>query len=337
MKRLFSIIAVFFAIVPPLLAQESEAPTGFSGSVSAIGRLDANPYSSTYKGQNESGFSFSNTSLYTLVDLQFNSWMSFSMENHWLSFGDGYPANLYKMTGHSDYGNWLDWAYVKFATKNDFFNASLGKVVVPRANTESLEYDFNQFYETASSRWNFLQLYQWGTILELNPLEGLNFTAGITTSPYGEYPFKSGLFTYSGMVKYNIGGFGIMGSYSAWQNDKKSFTPLWSLSLNYENDRVFVYNDFESKAGINEDLFADGVSNSTYCKVNLNDSWSVAARFNYDYYSRYEQHVFQPAILGFFEPLEGLRIHALTSCWFDKEDYYLNFNIGITYNFTYSF
>lgn len=348
MKKLFCIIAVSFAIVPPLLAQESEAPEGFSGSVSAIGRFDANPYSATpvKGGQFEKGFSFSNTSLYTTLDLQFTSWLSFSMENHWLHTGDGMPGNLYKNTFRSDETNWLDWAYLNFAVK-EVFNVSVGKVVVPRANYELLESDFNQHLETMSSMWNNAQIYQYGLIFAVTPLEGLEFTAAATTSPFGEKFFKSGLYTYSVMGKYTTtGGFGIGASFSLWGQEKKSFIPLGSFTISYENDNILFYNDFETKAGdvevetekyLNDYKFVDGLTNNTFFRYKFDDRWSLTARFNYDRYYEQKWNRFKPALIGEFEVLKGLRIHALGCYQFGDMGHAIGFNAGVTYNFTYSF
>lgn len=335
MKKLFCVVAVAFAIVPPLLAQDNEAPSGFIANLSAIGRFDANPYSAKVPDEKpESGFSFSNTSVYTLVDLQFTNWLSFSMENHWIAVGEGYPGDLYRMTGRSDYGNWLDWANINFNVK-DIFKASVGKLVIPRASFEFDAYDFDCFFETASMKWLCNQVYQWGVVLDTNPVGGLGITLGATTSPYGEKPFKSNLYTYSAGLSYDFGNFMVKGSYSAWEYEKGQYVPLWSLALKYEDDNWYIFNDLESKAGSYENIYENGLSEQFHLQYSFNDKWSIAGRFNYDRYSDEKLNLFKPSLLGLFQPFEFMRFHALAACTFLEGAYSLNFNIGVTFKLEY--
>jgi len=336
MKKLFCVIAVAFAIVPPLLAQETEAPSGFHAELSAIGRFDANPYSAkTTDEKPESGFSFSNTSVYTLVDLQFTNWLSFSMENHWIAVGEGYPGDLYKMTGRSDYTNWLDWCNLTFNAK-DIFTATLGKLVVPRASYEYESYDFDCYWESASSKWLNTQVYQWGVILGVNPFGNFNITLGATTSPFGERPFKSNLYNYSAVLGYDFGNFSIKGSYSAWEYEKGLYVPLWSIALKYEDDHWYIYNDLDSKAGSYENIFENGLCEQFHLQYSFNEKWSLTGRFNYDRYSDYDLNVFTPAVMAQFSPFEFMRFHALASYKVDKSSSLLGFNIGVTFKLAYS-
>ena len=69
----------------------------------------------------------------------------------------------------------------------------------------------------------------------------------------------------------------------------------------------------------------------------MNETWSLGLKYNYDRYKMYNANVYCPSVVAFYEPLEGLRVHALAACKHGNMGKSFDFNIGITYNFTYSF
>lgn len=130
--------------------------------------------------------------LYSIVDLELNDQLSFSLSNLWLYSELG---SLYKNTFHSDKGNWLQWANVTWSPGNFFFN--LGKNYMMVGGYETDYYDYEQFYQLCSQMWNEQQVYQWGAGVGYTTSdEAHSFMLQATTSPYGERFFKSGLYSY---------------------------------------------------------------------------------------------------------------------------------------------
>lgn len=346
MKKLIFTLVFAFAMIPPLLAQDSEAPEGLTGSFSAVGRLDLNPYSNTYKsGACESGFTFSNSSLYTVLDLSFGNW-AFSMENHWLAFGEDYPGALYTGTFHNG-SNWLDW--INLGWSNDRWSVTAGKIVMPRANRESEEYDFDQFFETAGSVWNSTSVYQWGVSGGFNVNDRVKVSIHATTSPFGDGFFKNTMFNFGAMVNYSANDFFAGISLNMMQNDpleRKSYLPLWSVSFGFDNEEWLIYNDFENKTGcftVDEDggtfllPLMNGVSDNIVAKWNMSDRWQFGARFNIDHFSDFKWNQFTPSLTAFYTPVEGLRIHALAGICTGTLGTGFTANAGVTYNFNLSF
>jgi len=118
-----------------------------------------------------------NSSIYGLVDGTFAGNFFYSSQLYLLNSD---PAGLYS----DPVSNVINWAYLGY----DFgsIQLSAGKIVVPWGTYELDEYDFDTWYEMASSFWmgsNAYALsgfYQWGAQLDWPINEASNITAGIT-------------------------------------------------------------------------------------------------------------------------------------------------------------
>ena len=90
-----------------------------------------------------------------------------SIENHWLTgfqhpvkdFDFSPTTDLYKYLGHSDWTNWLDWAYLRYDADSWF--ATVGKDMIYLGGFEADEYDYDVHPVFMSSLWNNMASYQW--------------------------------------------------------------------------------------------------------------------------------------------------------------------------------
>lgn len=174
-----------------------------------VPRIDVNPYAPLKNGGYK-GFDLGSTSLYGLFEGAFGeSDFSYSVEAHLLSSD---PAVLYGNTFRSDDVNWLDWANITYAPGNLYFTA--GKQIMSVGSFEIDDYDYDAHINLCSTLWNNLQVYQWGIAAGwISDDESTDLSLQMVTSPYGERPFSSGLYTYSALWR---------GEYGPWM-------PLWSV------------------------------------------------------------------------------------------------------------
>lgn len=174
----------------PAFAQESES-VDKNSQLTVIPRIEANPLIPV-KGDTQGGFSFSNSSLYTLLEGAFGERWSYSISNHWVSSD---LASLYKNTLHSDELTWCDWANLSVALGN--FDVTVGKQCFVIGTFEEDAYDYDSHYDLCSQFWNNMPIYQWGAGVTYNFGDSYSICAQMTTSPFGERPFASGLYAYS--------------------------------------------------------------------------------------------------------------------------------------------
>lgn len=229
------------------LAHSQEAENlGSYAEVSIIPRLDLNPYYSSE--DSKLGFTHGNSSIYTLFEGSVGEHFSWTVANHWLSSlnepatEDYNYAWPYKNLGYSNDYNWIDYLKVDLTFGNWTF--TLGKDCITTLGFEYEDWDWDIHYDLASPLWNSLPGYQWGGKVAFAPVEGTSFSLQMTTSPYGERPFASGLWTYSFQWRGEYGWFEPIWSYTALQFDKTkgAFQNVVSLGnkFNFSDEFSFV-------------------------------------------------------------------------------------------------
>ena len=209
-KYLLSIAALLLG----LLAHSQEADDlGNYAEVNIIPRLDLNPVFG-----NEPAFTLGNSSLYTLFEGSASEHFSWTLANHWYN-GQSFlgpeadPFELFKGLGHSDNTNFIDLAYVDLTFGNWTFN--IGKNCIATGGHEYDDYDWLVHTQLASPLWNGMSCYQWGgKITYTTPSEMTSLSLQATTSPFGERPFGSGLYTFS----------------AQWAGEYDWFAPTWSVT-----------------------------------------------------------------------------------------------------------
>lgn len=266
-----------------------------------------------------------NSSIYALLDGAFSENLSFSVSTHLLSSD---PAALYQGTLYSNCTNWLDWAYMTY----DFgkFNVELGKNMMHWGTFEMQEYDFDSWFDLASCQWLSLPVYQWGGSVRWTPSEDFNLGLQMTTSPFGERPFASGLYQYA-----------LSSSWSGcnWYNN------LWSVNIIGGDYTLPVFNmGHKFLIGDKWEIVWDsttefwekscGFSNIAYVNFRPSDKWYFMAR------GGYENTVFGldgvdrwfTGALACWKPLECLRLHTLAA--YDSLLESPTFNFGVTWQIT---
>ena len=235
MKKL---LLLFAALLPCFLAHSQEAEgNGAYAEFQVIPRFEFNPYFTPGQtGDGSSGYSFGNSSIYTLVEGAFSDNVSFTLSNHWLSTD---LAGLYTSTFYSNACNWLDILTFDFSLGNWTF--TVGKDCIATAGFEYDAWDVDTDYLTvedktlmASYLWSGLPSYQWGGKVAYGIGEHTSLALQMTTSPFGERPFASGLYCYSGKWDGNYGPFSNMWSASAVQRPDGGFEWLVALTQRVE-------------------------------------------------------------------------------------------------------
>lgn len=347
MKKLLCFLALTIGLIPPLRAQEAEAPEGFSADLSLIGRIEATPwFGPSADAGTESGFSFGNSSFYTLFEGTITNGLTFCLENHWLGIN---ADNLYKNTFHSDWGNWLDMCYFNFS--HNWFDVTWGKFTVPVALYEYDDYDYDANFPLVSALWSQFQCYQWGVSLGFTPVEGFVINAYAQTSPYGEKFFKSGLFLYGGKISYDTETFGIHAGYTALEMEKGSFNHMVTGGIKWSDNGWTIYDDLTNRPGDNDtEMIWEGFSNLLSAKYEFSDAWALEGRFEYsrlkaatidwgdeDIEVFPSRNSFNAGINLNWMPVEGLRAHLQGGYRFGDVNKCLMLSIGVTYNLSFSF
>ena len=241
MKKL---LLFFAAMLPCFLAHSQEAEeNGRYAEFQLIPRFEFNPYFTPGNtGDGSSGYTFGNSSIYTLIEGAFSEHVSFAFSNHWLSAT--YPSwedtkALYTNTFYSNANNWVDFANFTFSFGDWEF--TLGKDCIATGGFEYDDWDVDVDYLLsgdkilmASNLWYNLPVYQWGGKVAYNFGEHTGLALQMATSPFGERPFASGLFTYSLQWSGNYGPFSNIWSASAVQKADRSFDWLFALSQQVE-------------------------------------------------------------------------------------------------------
>ena len=354
-KTLLSIAATLLSF----LAFSQEAELGNHAELTFTPRLDLNP---TYNSGDGWGFNHGNSSIYTLFEGSASEHFSWTVANLWLASGGDY-AWPYKGLTYSDTTNWLN--YFKADLNFGNWTFTLGKDMISTGGFEFEDWDWDVHPIAASPFWNDFSAYQWGAMAAYtNNAENTTFSAQITTSPFGERPFASKLYSYSLQWRGEYGWFSNIWSVSGIEsNDDDDLTIGagtvagnkrinwlfylgqrayfgdfyatldWSNSPGYVNDLKVPYSD---------ELFSFGGNNFqlglTYAPA---DSWNVSLKANYtNNWNKYKP-VLQDfsglsIVAGIFEyyPFtdDTLRLHAVLAYSPVMEG--CTFSIGARYNFS---
>lgn len=224
-------------------SQEAESASNIP-SLIITPRFDVNPYISV-GGKDKSGVDFGNTSLYTLFEGSVGENFSYSMSNHWLSTD---PASLYQNAFRSDDVDFIDWLTLSYSVGRWTF--TVGKDMLAIGGYELDPMDVDQHPTLCSKFWHDCAIYQWGGRLEYESKdESSTIAFQFGTSPFGERPFASKLFTYS-FIWY--------GEFGCW-------APIWSANLiEYDRGRfikmaslgnMFSFGDFAAEIDVMQKLY----------------------------------------------------------------------------------
>ncbi|MBO6062615.1 MAG: hypothetical protein J6P62_01430 [Bacteroidales bacterium] len=345
MKKYFLSIA---ALLLGLLAHSQEADDlGNYAEVSVIARLDLNP--NFYKDATE--FTLGNSSIYTHFTGSASEHFSWTLVNHWFngySFlgQDADPWEMFRGIGSTAATNFIDMAYVDLMFGGWTF--TLGKQCMATGGHEYDDWDWDVYYPNLnSSLWESLSCYQWGgKVAWTTPSELSTFALQMTTSPFGERPFSSGLWTWSAQWTGEYGWFAPTWSVTALtRNGATTGAPracdwLVSLGNQFLLDQWTIELDWSNCAGFMKDHTMAG--HSIHGKVNFapSERWNVALQGNFCKSTLDEYFDVNPwwnagAIAEFF-PLkdsDALRLHACAvydSCYGAFE-----LLVGARYNLTF--
>lgn len=208
MRKLF-LLMVLLSSFSVVSAQDAEDGTVPEIGLSIIPRFELQPWVTTGE-ESGSGFSFGNSSFYTVFDATVNDHWSFLIVNHWLSNDSSRPdlfagtGDLYSSTFRTDSFSWVDFFNATYSIGG--FSFTLGKDVVTTGGFEYDPWDWETYPSMMSGLYNNLPAYQWGgKVAWTTPSENTTIGLQMTTSPYSDEevddksyrPFASGRYNYS--------------------------------------------------------------------------------------------------------------------------------------------
>lgn len=337
-------LLLFAALLLCSLAHSQEAEgTGAYAEFQVIPRFEFNPYFTPGQtGDGSSGYTFGGSSIYTLVEGAFSDNVSFTLSNHWLSTS---IADLYTSTLYSNANNWLDMLVFNFNFGDWTF--TVGKDCIASGGYEYDAWDVDTDYLTApegktllaSYMWQNLPAYQWGGKVAYSPAEHTTLALQMTTSPFGERPFASGLYQYSGKWDGNYGPLSNMWSASAIQRPDGGFEWLVALTQRLEaGDFKFGfdwYNVADVDFGPEEEAPCEFVKGNTFRPLVTwapSDKWECTAVSNI--YTRMgELYDLNAGAAVHYMPLEGIQLHAAAG-W-DLFTGAISALVGVKVNFTF--
>lgn len=241
MKKLFSATVLALAMTLSSFAQEGES-TNYA-TLSVIPKLEGN----FLQGEEKIDPSFGNSALYTKFEGAASEHFSWLLVNEWFAAPDEADRWwwLYNNLGRSDSTNWLQYALVNISFGS--WTISVGKDMIQTGGLMNDDWDWDVHYPFTNGVWNSLYCYQWGgKVAWTTPSEKTNLCVQMTSSPWGEKPFASGLWTYSFCWRGNYGWFSNIWSYSAIQRADRKFDHIvalgqraefgnWTIGLDYTN------------------------------------------------------------------------------------------------------
>ena len=269
MKRLLVLLVAtlgYFCIYAQEVKDDSRIPDFI-----VTPRFDVNPYAPTHKNGYK-GFDFGNSSLYTFLDGSAGNF-SYSFAGHWFSSDLDSTKSLYENAFRSDDVDFIDWLTLSYSVGQFTFTA--GKDMLSIGTWELDYYDVDVHTSLVSPLWHKLAIYQWGGNIEYTTKDEsstLRFQFG--TSPFGERPFASKLFTYS----------------LYWTGEYGCFSPIWSANfMEYEQGRfaslIALGNAFYLG---NFTLEVDYMNRATTIKSFFNQEFSVGAQLLYNHNDKVE-------------------------------------------------
>lgn len=302
------------------LAALLPAFSGLSQEFSFVTRAE---YSSVEDGH------LGNSSIYFIADGNFTENLSYSAELHLLGSA---PADLYTATFYSNTVNWLDW----FDLTYDFgpVQFSAGKEIVQWGTFENQEYDFDAWYELASTVWLgdsdytpsvLPSAYQWGTKLNWSITDSQNLAAQVTTSPFGERPFASGLYSFNFQYLIESDVFSGITAFNLVQREDKSFNKYWSIGAKAELDSwTFT---LDNSVCYQKPLCTSSALSIAYSPLD-NLSFNAKGGFEQGWFPDTENRIYG-GLTAVWYPWEPLRVHALAA--YDTIYETALFNIGVTW------
>ena len=317
MKETPLVIAAMMLLCFPAYSQEADDLGNSAAELTVVARAE---------------YPLDNTSLYTLFEGNLSDNLSYSVANHWLSVE---PGLLYANTLRSDDVNWLDWAYLTWSF--DSFEISAGKDMLPWGTMEMDEYDFDIHKPFSSSVWNSLPIYQWGVRGSWLPTEELTFDLRLSSSPYGEHPFASGLFALGARAHYTAENTDFMVAYNAMQWDKGEAIGAFSAGIAQTFGDLTLGVDFNSRPGDDSFIFDSGFATALKATYAVSDEITVKGHASYEKYDRFDWYDARTGAVVEWCPIENLRVHGLAGWSFG--DFYSGalYSIGVTYTFSTSF
>ena len=307
-------------------SQEAEE-TGRYAEFQLIPRVEFNPgytFGDTGDGSSGFGYTFGNTSFYTLLEGAFSKHVSYTVSNHWAAFNSALSdtPDLYTSILRSNSNNWLDILTFDFSFGDWTF--TVGKDCITTGGFEYDAWDVDCDYMLAgekvlhaSNLWYNLPAYQWGAKVAYSLQDHTTLSVQMVTSPFGEYPFASGLFCYSAKAEGSYGPFSNMWSASAVQRPDGGFEWLVTLSnkIEFADDFTFGfdwYNCVDVDYGIGGDAPVELVKGNTFRpSLTWAPSERIDCRLQGNIYSRMKQ-LYDANVSAAFHycPLDFLQVHA---------------------------
>ena len=273
-----------------------------------------------------------NSSLYTLLEGSISDNLSYTVCTHWLSSD---PGALYGATLHADDVNWLDLAYLTYSL--DKVELSLGKADLCWGTYEMDEYDWDVHYPMATSIWSTLPIYQWGLRASWLPIENLTLDFKISSSPYSTHPFEDGLLTYGLRARYEEeDAYGAMVAYNLFNTGVGDPIGVLSAGAQVYLGDVRLVADFNNKVGDLNYLtvFLDGFTSSLKCSVPLGEDgeFELFGQAAYERISAGSLEDLSGTLGLHWNPLDWLRLHALSNYRMGDINPGFFFNVGVTCN-----
>ena len=325
-------------------SQETET----SGNVPTLiisPRIEANPYIPT-GSEGLKGVDFGTTSLYTLFEGSVGDNFSYSMSNHWLSTD---PKSLYQNAFRSDDVDFIDWLTLSYSVGS--FTFTLGKDMLAIGGYELDPMDVDQHPLLCSTFWHNCAIYQWGGRVEYTSSDEASSVAfQFGTSPFGEFPFKSKLFSYSLIWYGEYGCFAPIWSANLIEYERGNFIKMASLGNGFyfgngaiEADLMYKHLSYE---GSNHELSAVVKASYTFSdKVEIFAKGGYEYRTGFDIFGYEDEPSFIPtdaSAKGYafygggvnYYPIKNstdLRLHALVAA--NNYTKSIALSIGATYHF----
>ena len=313
-KYLLSIAALLLGLLAH--SQEADDPGNYA-EVSIIPRLDLNPVFG-----NDPELTLGNSSLYLLFEGSASEHFSWTLASH-LMGGSHFrsflqeSADLYRAIGYSDGVNVFDLAYADLNFGSWTF--TLGKDCITAGGHEYDDYDWLVHPQLASPLWNDLACYQWGgKITYTTPSELSSFSLQMTTSPFGERPFASGLWTWSAQWGGEFDWFAPLWSVSVFGTAPKEYAWLVSLGNQFLLGDWTLTLDWSNTAGMTYeyDNFLKGSTLHGRLSYAPSERWDFSLRGNYIFAPKNSgmENWWNVGAVAEFWPLPGsqdLRLHAL--------------------------